>query len=166
VGYGKYPPFFMEYNNVDKFKEIARPLLEKKGIELVEILYRKEGNQMVLRLLVDRKGGITLDECAALNEELGIALDQDETMDTSYILEVSSPGVDRPLRSKGDFERAIGKRIEVALKEQLSGKLGYTGRLAEVKEDSIILKKNEIEAVNIPLSNINNARVEVEFRRE
>jgi len=156
----------MEYNNVDKFKEIARPLLEKKGIELVEILYRKEGNQMVLRLLVDRKGGITLDECAALNEELGIALDQDETMDTSYILEVSSPGVDRPLRSKGDFERAIGKRIEVALKEQLSGKLGYTGRLAEVKEDSIILKKNEIEAVNIPLSNINNARVEVEFRRE
>ena len=166
MGYAKYPPFFMEYTVADKVKEIAKPLLDEKSIKLVEILYRKEGWQMVLRLLVDKKGGVTLDECAALNVEIGSILDQDETLNDKYVLEVSSPGLDRLLTSKEDFERAIGKKIDVTLKEQLNGKFGHTGRLREVKEDCIILEKKKDESISIPLNIINNGRMVLEFRRE
>lgn len=156
----------MQYQSVvDRVKELIRPLLEQKGVELVELTYRQEGRRMILRFLVDKEQGITLEECTALNEDISMVLDRDDTIATSYILEVSSPGLDRPLVTKRDFERVMGKKMEVFLKNHLHHKLSYTGKLKGVKEDAIVLERENAELVEVPLNIINKGRLKIDFGR-
>ena len=153
----------MEYQSVvDKIKELVTPLLEKQGVELVGLSYRQEGKRMVLRLLVDKDQGITLDECSALNEDISTILDRDNTIITSYILEVSSPGLDRPLITKRDFERVVGKEMELFLKGHLHNKLSYAGRLKGLKGDSVVLEGENAEVVEIPLKIINKGKLKID----
>lgn len=148
---------------VDRVKELIAPLLEQKAIDLVEINYRQVGRRKILRFLVDKTPGITLDECTAINEEIAAIMDKEDTIATSYVLEVSSPGLDRPIISKRDFDRAIGKKMDIFLKDPLKDKFQYTGILKGVKEDSISLKiKNGL--VNIPLGIINKGKLVIEIK--
>lgn len=131
---------------VERIKEKILSLLEEEKFDLVEINYFYSGGKKTLRLLVDRpKGGITLSDCASLNERIGRILDDLEIMKEGYVLEVSSPGVDRPLKTKNDFLRVKGRNIRVFLSEPEKGKKEFSGILKDVDDEFIFLEvKDEI----------------------
>ena len=131
--------------------------LEEKGYELVELIYRPEGRSLVLRLLVDKfAGGITMDECAALNHKLGQLLDEQDIIPDRYILEVASPGLDRKLTTKKDFMRCLNKQVVFFLNDLISGKCQWQGVVNRVDDVSVFIDYAG-QALEIPLSKINKA---------
>jgi ribosome maturation factor RimP len=138
---------------LDKIRQMTAAHLSGAGYELVDASLSVSRAGIALRFLVDRpSGGISLAECVALNEELGALLDKENVIE-SYTLEVSSPGIDRPLVNEKDFLRVLGRRIRVFLKEPLAGKIEYEGTLENVKENSVFLSSGEI-----PLDKIRKAK--------
>lgn len=149
---------------LDRIKAIAAPILEEEGVELVDIIYRREGRKMVLRLLVDTPSGITIDECSELNKKIGEGLDGSDMALENYILEVSSPGLDRLLTTKRDFERVLGKGLKVVTKMPVAGRDNvYIGKLEFVSEEAITLKLGSGEDVTISYDDIATARQHIEF---
>ncbi len=148
---------------LDRIKEIIEPILQEEDIELVELSYRKEAGRQVLRILVDKDGGITLSDCVELNEKINGALDESDVITDSYILEVDSPGIDRPFKIKRDYERARGRIVRVTLKEAILDKKEYIGRLEEILEDSIKIDTGKKGVLEIPFANITRARQEAEI---
>lgn len=141
-----------------ELKKIVDDYLEARGMVLVDIIYRYEGNSLILRILADKaQGGITLGECTVLNKEIGDILDQGDIVQEKYILEVSSPGLDRPLKTKNDFLRCLKKKARFFFNQAVSGKLELEGVIADVKEDSLSLQAGA-SVVEIPLSKINKAK--------
>lgn len=142
----------------EKIKATVSDLVKDSGYELIDLSLRKVSGVLNLQFLVDRPaGGISLKECASLNEQLGGLLDRENILDERYILEVSSPGVDRPLKNEKDFLRAKGRYIRVFLGEPHDGKIEWEGSIDNVNEG--ILSLNTAGAVrNIPLSKINKAK--------
>ena len=98
-----------------KTEALVMPLIEENGFELVDVEYVKEAGNYYLRVYIDKEGGITVDDCEVISRALGDKLDADDFIDDSYILEVSSPGLGRPLKKEKDFLRSIGKEIEIKL---------------------------------------------------
>ena len=143
---------------IEKIRELISNLLLENKMELVDILYRREAGNMVLRLLVDKEGGITLDDCAKLNEDVGNILDQENAMPDKYLLEVSSPGLDRHLKTKRDFQRVIGQRINVHTYEPIEDRRDYNGEVSEVDEENVI-----VSGVKIPLKKISKAKLEIKI---
>src|SRR5580698_7392143 len=92
---------------------IAEPLAVSMGYELVDLEYLREGPQWILRVYLDKQGGVTLEDCSEFSRALGPALDVDEVINTAYALEVSSPGLERPLKKPADFDRFAGKKVAV-----------------------------------------------------
>jgi len=157
----RYTRFF--YFMTDKIKELIQPVLEKEGVELVELIYRRETGRQVLRLLVDKENGITLEDCVGLNELIGKLLDESDAITEYYVLEVDSPGIDRPFKVKRDYERALGRLVRVTLSEAVLDKKEYIGRLEQVFEDSIKMDAKKKGVLDIPFTKITRARQEVEF---
>lgn len=124
----------------EALREIISGLLEKRGVELVDFTYRREGSRNVLRILADTPGGISLNVCAELNRLIGELLDEKKLIQESYVLEVSSPGLDRPLLTARDFKRVIGKEVRLLFKRPLSGRTDVQGVLEDVKEDLLLLR--------------------------
>jgi ribosome maturation factor RimP len=143
---------------VEKVEELVSNLLQEKVIELVDITYKRESGGMVLRLLVDKEGGITLGDCAYLNEEIGNMLEQEDAIPEKYMLEVSSPGLDRPLKTRRDFERAMGKKIHVHTYEPINDKRDCEGTVKSVDDEKVI-----IDEVVIPLKKISKAKLKIEI---
>ena len=133
--------------------------LQKNNFDLVELTHRYEGRDLVLRLLVDKpQGGITMDECAGLNRLLGELLDEKDIIPARYVLEVSSPGLDRPLASRKDFTRCLNKQAVFFLNEQVSGKLELRGRISSAGDTSVFIDISG-EILEIPLTKINKAKL-------
>ena len=147
----------------DKIKELIQPVLEEEGVELVELIYRRERGRQVLRLLVDKEYGITLEDCAGLNERIGKVLEESDAIAERYVLEVDSPGIDRPFKVKRDYERALGRLVRVTLSEAVLDKKEYIGRLEQVLEDSIKVDVKKKGVLGISFTKITRARQEVEF---
>ncbi|MBI4355548.1 MAG: ribosome maturation factor RimP [Candidatus Omnitrophica bacterium] len=143
---------------------IAEPMLARESVELVDVTYARQGRGMVLRLLVDTVKGITLAECARLNEMLSQALDGSTLFEEPYTLEVSSPGLDRPLVTRRDFERVLGRRIEVATRVPVQDKSFYRGTAIDINDEAVTVVIAKGEAVAIPLSAIQKATLEITFR--
>ena len=122
---------------------LVRPVVESSGLELVEVTFRKDGGRRVLRVTVDREGGVDLDTIVAASERISRRLDVEEISDGPYSLQVSSPGVERPLRVPRDFERKVGERVKV----KVSGPEPYvcTGTLASAGEDGIVVAEDDRE---------------------
>lgn len=125
--------------------------LESQCLELVDLIFRYEGGGLVLRILADKPGGgISLDECARLNREISLILDEKDILKGRYLLEVASPGLDRPLATKKDFLRCINKGIRFFLREPTGGKLELEGIIKEADDFAVYLQvKGEILKVNI-----------------
>ncbi len=147
----------------DKIKEIIEPVLQEQGAELVEIIYKKEAGRQVLRVLVDKEGGIQLSDCARINEKIGMALDQADIIQESYVIEVDSPGIDRLFKIKRDYERAVGRLVRVTLSERIMDKKEYIARLEEVSDTSVKINVKEKGIIEIPFEKIVRAREEIEF---
>lgn len=146
----------------DIFKSIedrVREILEPLGFVLVELKVMRSADTMILRFLVDRKeGGITLGECAQLNNQIGQLFEEKNIISDKYTLEVSSPGLDRPLVASLDFKRALEKIIHIFLKEADGGKLESEGRLVRLNTDGIFIIDDADKEVFIPFSKINKAK--------
>ena len=147
---------------IERVKDLAAAYLAQNDIELVDILYRRESPGMVLRLLADKPGGITLSECEALNIFLSMKLDEEGLIGDRYTLEVSSPGLDRPLKTDKDFERMIGREIDVNMYEPVDEKRHVDGRLIGMDRDAIVVESGGMTTV-IPKDKIAVARLKLEF---
>jgi ribosome maturation factor RimP len=146
----------------DRVREIASRYTEERNIEIIDIIYRREQPGMVLRLLVDKPEGITMAECEAINNYLSEELDKADVIQDRYVLEVSSPGLDRPLKTDRDFERVIGQRIEVMTYEPIEGKKSRAGSLIGMDKETVVVEDGGISTV-IPRNKIALARLKIDF---
>ncbi|HTP63939.1 MAG TPA: ribosome maturation factor RimP [Geobacteraceae bacterium] len=153
---------------VARVTELAEPLAASLGLELVEVEYRQEGGRMVLRLFIDREGGVTLDDCAAVSRELAEILDVEDFIHGRYNLEVSSPGLDRPLKKPEDYERFAGRLVKIRTAELLPDDAGnmrktFTGELLGLEGGVVRLKLKEGQSAGIPLEKVAKANLEFEI---
>ncbi len=118
----------------ERVKQIAEPKAEELGLELIDCEYKKEGGRRVLRLYIDKKGGVGLDDCEAVSRSVEPVLDSEDFIDEAYTFEVSSPGLDRPLKTDRDFARYEGEDVEVGLYASIDGKKKFTGKLIGRKD--------------------------------
>jgi len=137
---------------------IINDYLKSQDLVLVDLIVRYEGNMLALRVFADRpEGGITVDECARINKYIGNVLDEKDLISEKYILEVSSPGLDRPLKTKSDFLRCLGKKVVFFLKEPVYGKLELKGMITEVNDDAVKIEANG-SILEIPIINIGKSK--------
>ena len=148
---------------IDKIKETIEPILQEEQVELVEVIFRREDGRQVLRLLVNKDKGIQLSDCIKLNEKIGRVLDENDIIQESYVIEVDSPGIDRPFKAKRDYERAIGRLVRVTLNERISDKKEYIARLEEVSDAGVKIDVEKKGIIEIPFEKICRAREEVEL---
>ena len=144
----------MIYPDKEKIQELIKPLLEKEGFALFDINFSQSAGGTIARIFVDReRGGIRLDECAALNISLGEALDAENIFSSRYVLEVSSPGMDRPLKNRGDFLRVTQRKARFILSEPVNKRKEVTGLVKEATEDFVLVSLDSGE-FKIPIENI------------
>jgi ribosome maturation factor RimP len=147
---------------IKQIEAVALPVLEEMGLELVEVQYRREQNGWVLRLTIDKQDGINLDDCAAVSREISQLLDIEDIVDQAYNLEVSSPGLNRPLKSMAEFERFVGRLAKIKTVEPIGGEHVFIGKISKTEGESIVLELSGKE-MTIFLSQVAKARLEVEF---
>ena len=145
-------------------KETIEPLLNSQGIELVELQLKQHKGRWLVRIFVDNDVGISLDDCRRLNSEIGHLMDAENVFPASYVLEVSSPGLDRPLRNMRDFRRQYQRVVTVFLHVPHLDKAQYKGRVADVTESHLILQTDSDTPVTIPFQSIDHGVVELEFK--
>ena len=153
---------------VDKVESLALPLITSLGLELVEIEFKPEGRQMVLRIFIDKEGGVMLDDCAAVSKELSALLDVEDIIPGKFSLEVSSPGLNSPLKTRADYDRYTGKLIKIKTFVPTADDAGnlrktFLGKLVGVDGDLILLKLLEGQSATIPFSAIAKANLEFEM---
>ena len=147
---------------IDRLREIIEGYLTDTGLELIELIYRHEGRDLFLRVIIDRtEGGISLGECARVNSEISAILDEKGIPEERYILEVSSPGLDRPLATAKDFARCLKRKARFFLNEPVNGKIEWCALINAVTDNEVEV---DIEGMTlkIPLSRINKAKQVVE----
>jgi len=147
---------------VGAITSLIMPVLQEMDLELVDVLYRRESSGWVLRLVIDKEDGVTLENCTAVSREVSHLLDIEDIIEQAYKLEVSSPGLDRPLKSIGDFQRFAGRKAKVTTKELIEGNQVFIGRINKVEDELIIMEVGQQE-LRIPFSEIAKARLEIEF---
>ena len=147
----------------EKVKEISEPLIRDFGMELVDVSYLHEFGRWVLRVFIDKPCGVTLDDCGSISRELGTLLDVEDIIPRSYVLEVSSPGLDRPLIKEKDFVNAAGKKINLKTKLPIEGRRNFKAVIVGVTDGKVVLKDSEGKVWEIELSNVDKARCEVEI---
>lgn len=149
----------MQKNKVEEqIEELAGPVAESLGLEMVQVLYRREYAGWVLRILVDRPGGVSVDDCADFSRELSHLLDVEDPIPATYRLEISSPGLDRPLVNPGDFRRFAGKAITLKTVKPINGRRNFKGTLDGIQGDSVVLlvdgERQEIEFQQVEKANL------------
>jgi ribosome maturation factor RimP len=146
----------------DKVVDATRDLVRGLGLEVVDARIDREKGRTFLRISLDKEGGLTLDECAAASELLGQVLDRESVVKGPYVLEVMSPGIDRPLRRRGDYEGSVGKRIKVNLRQPFEGRVTFRGILLEAAEGSVRLDLGT-EQIDLSCEAISSARLDPEL---
>jgi ribosome maturation factor RimP len=144
-------------------EELLLPIIEANNFELVDIEYVKEGSSKYLRAYIDKEGGITIDDCVMVSRVFNEILDAEDYIDESYILEVSSPGLGRPLKKDKDFNRNIGKDVEVRLYRALNRKKEYEGTLKAYDSETITLVMEDDSELCLERSNIALVRLALDF---
>jgi len=155
----------------EQVEALIQPILDDLGLELVDLEYRRESHGWVLRVYLDKEGGITLDDCALASREFSTILDVEDLIDTAYHLEVSSPGIERPLKKAKDFERFAGQQAKIKTLiaidplEKGRPRKTFVGRLDGLEDNMVLLtlrEKNEVQ-IRIGLEQIDSANLEFEF---
>jgi len=142
----------------EKLIALTEPLLGQLGYELVDLEYVPGRNSAVLRLFIDRPEGVGLDDCERASHEISALLDVEDPVPVAYTLEVSSPGLDRVLRTPAHFERFVGERIWLELRAARDGRRRYTGQLTSLNEEGIELNVDGA-LVRVPFAEIGRARL-------
>ncbi len=138
--------------------ELAEPLCASEGVELIHIEYQRESTGRILRVYIEKPGGVNLDDCSAVSQQLSDILDIKLETDAAYTLEVSSPGPERPLSRPSDFERFRGYRSKIRLSRPINGQKNFTGVLAGYSDETVWLTIDD-ETLGIAHSQIIKARL-------
>jgi ribosome maturation factor RimP len=155
-------------NLKEKVKEKLLPLVREENLELVDLEFSSGGPKSLLRIYVDKPRGVTIDECANLSRKLSDFLDMEDFVTHKYNLEVSFPGLDRPLVGREDFIRKVGEKVRVFLREPVDGKLDLVGEIKKFQEETLYLSTesegaesvgSEEEEKAVPFSNVLKAKI-------
>ena len=155
---------------LEQIRAIAKRVTESRGLEVWDIQSRRESNGHVVRIFIDKPGpsataedSVSVDDCAEVNREIGTILDVEDPLPFAYTLEVSSPGLDRPLRAAGDYRRFEGRLAKVVVSEPVDNQKAFEGRLCGVDQDDVLLEAPNGRRHRLPMRLITRGRLEVEF---
>ncbi len=137
---------------------LVEPVAEELGLDLVDVEYVTERGRWILRIYIDKPGGVSVDDCAMLSNEVGDLLDVKDIIPGGYVLEVSSPGLNRPLRKEKDFLWAVGKRIKARTRVPINGRRNFAGLLEGCREGMIWVRLDS-GVVELALSNLERANL-------
>lgn len=152
----------------ERLQRIAAQILPPLGLELVDLEYKREGRDMVLRLYIDKEGGVGLDDCAVVSREVSDILDVEDIIAGHYTLEVSSPGICRPLKTQRDYDRFLGRLVKVRTFELVPDEAGnkrktFLGELVGLEQGVVRMILKEGQRASIPLEKVAKANLEFEF---
>ena len=155
---------------LEAIRTIAARVAQARGLEVWDIQSRREATGHVVRVFIDRPGpaatpdeSVSVEDCAEINRELSTILDVEDPLPFAYTLEVSSPGLDRPLRSDGDYMRFAGRLAKIVVSEAVNNQKAFEGRLRGVEDDAVLLEAPNGRMHRLPLKLITRGRLEVEF---
>jgi ribosome maturation factor RimP len=159
---------------IERIRGIAERVAHSHGVEIFDVQMRRESIGPVLRIVIDRRApadgspepvddSIGIQDCQRISEDISAILDVEDMIDHRYTLEVSSPGLDRPLRGAADYRRFAGRAAKVVLSEPVDGQMYFKGRLRGLDGDTLLFDNGEGRKHRIPLAQISRGRLEVEF---
>ena len=155
---------------LDRIRAVAERVAESRGLEVWDLQSRREATGHVVRVVIDRPGpaatpeeSVSIKDCEQVNREISAILDVEDPLPFSYTLEVSSPGLDRPLRDAGDYRRFAGRLAKVVVREAVDNQKAFEGRLRGVEGDDVLLESGKGRMHRLPLRLITRGRLEVEF---
>jgi len=155
---------------VERVREIAGRVAADRGLEIFDVQFRREAPGMVLRVQIDRPGpaasadeSVSVDDCAHVSRDLSAILDVEDVVPTAYTLEVSSPGLDRPLRRSDDYRRFAGRLAKIVVRGRVDGQGFFRGRLGGVDGGEVLIDGEDGKTHRVPLDAITRANLEVEF---
>ena len=146
-----------------KTEEILNPIVEEYGFELVDVEYVKEGSTWYLRAYIDKPGGINIDDCETVSRRLSDILDEKDYIDEAYILEVSSPGLGRPLKKEKDYKRSLGEEVEIRTYRMIDRQKEFTGILKEYDEKTVTIEPDGGTLLTFDKSDIALIRLAFDF---
>ena len=149
-------------SRLEKVTALAEALAGSHGVRVLDVEITGGMRKPLVRVFIDREGGVTLDECATFSRALSALFDVEDPIPSSYMLEVSSPGLDRPLKKVKHFEQSKGKMAKVVLRQKIDDEYVHIGRITEIQGDVITLRTKDEKEVHIPFENISRARLEIE----
>src|SRR5712691_6390917 len=165
-----------EASVVEQVLSVATRVAASYGLEIFDIQFRREAPGMILRVQIDRPGpaasaeeSVSVDDCARVSRDLSAVLDVEDVIPTAYTLEVSSPGLDRPLRHAGDYGRFAGRRAKLVMRQAVDGQMFFKGRLGGIEKDNdrgdhvVMIVSDDGRSHRVPISVITRANLEVEF---
>jgi ribosome maturation factor RimP len=141
---------------------LIEPILDEMGIELVDVEYLSEGGRWILRVYVDRDGGITLDDCVRVSREIEDVIEVKEFFQQPYVLEVSSPGLNRPLKKEKDFVHAVGKDVNIQMAAPVGGRRNFKGKLQFFEEGVLCVTVNQ-DRFLLPYEGVKKANLVYDF---
>jgi ribosome maturation factor RimP len=147
-----------------KITNLANSTAVAYGVQLVDVELAGSMRKPIVRVFIDKENGVTLDDCERFSNALSAVLDVEDPIHTPYVLEVSSPGLDRPLKGIKDFERNTGKLVRIITKDSIKNQSFFVGRIIGIKNNNVRLTvENKIE-IEVPLDQISKASLEIEFK--
>ena len=150
---------------LDKVRQIAAPLAAQEGLELIDVEFGGGGGRQILRLFIDKPGGVSLDDCTAVSRSVSAALDVEDPLDGAYDLEVSSPGLDRPLRTPEHFEKYKGSKVRVKTYAPFEDRKNFVGILKGFAGGNVVVDVDGRE-FRIPHAHVSKANIEPNFDQE
>ena len=147
-------------------RAVAQRVVDGRGFELVDVEVKRGRGESIVRLFVDKEGGIGLAELQSVSEEVSAILDAEDPIESTYTLEVSSPGLDRALKSEAEYRRFVGRLVKLSSYEPVDGRRHWTGRLQSVDDGvlAVVLEKEKGAIARIPVAKVSHGRLEVEFK--
>jgi len=149
---------------------LAGRVADSYGLDLFDVQFRREGRGMVLRVQIDRPGtgataeeSVSVEDCARVSRDLSALLDVEDVVPTAYTLEISSPGLDRPLRREADYARFAGRRAKLVVGTAVDGQMFFKGRLGGIEDRAVVIETDDGRRHQVPMHVITRANLEVEF---
>jgi ribosome maturation factor RimP len=145
-----------------KIRELIEPAIDSMGVELDDMELGRMKGKILLRVYIEKQGGVSIDDCEKVSREIATVLDVEDPVPGAYVLEVSSPGLDRPLRKPRDFIRFSGKKVRVVTNEPVDKQTFFVGKIENATDEDVMLVLQKDKKITISYNNISKARLEVE----
>lgn len=150
-------------NVADRVEQLIEGVVEAEGFELVHVAFQPKGAASILRIYIDKPGGVNLSDCQRVSRQVGVVLDVEDLIPHQYVLEVSSPGLERPIFKESEYQRFKGKEVRVTLLEKLEGRRNFTGFIRDFANRTLRLESQGRE-YEIPVDRIKKANLVYRFQ--